>query len=52
MYDLKSNPPLLIQLTFGADGDSTDPAPSPGGAVRPHFTSTADLTGSGVVGSN
>ena len=43
-------PPRLTQLTFGTDGDSTDPAPGPGGAVRIHFASTADLTNSGVSG--
>jgi len=49
-YDVSVVPPRLKQLTFGTDGDSTDPAPGPGGAVRIHFTSTADLTGSGVSG--
>jgi Tol biopolymer transport system component len=43
-------PPRLTQLTFGTDGDSTDPAPGPGGAIRIHFASTADLTNSGVSG--
>lgn len=49
-YDMSAIPPKLKQLTFGTDGDSTDPAPGPGGAVRIHFTSTADLTNSGVSG--
>ncbi len=48
--DLAAIPPKLKQLTFGTDGDSTDPAPGPGGAVRLYFTSTADLTASGTAG--
>lgn len=50
--DLGIVPPKLTQLTFGTDGDSKDPAPGPGGAIRVHFTSTADLTSSGVTGVN
>jgi hypothetical protein len=49
-YDMSTVPPKLTQLTFGTDGDSTDPVPGPGGAVRIHFTSTADLSNSGVSG--
>ncbi|MCC6766612.1 MAG: PD40 domain-containing protein [Deltaproteobacteria bacterium] len=49
-YDMFTVPPRLKQLTAGTDGDSTDPAPGPGGAIRIHFTSTADLTNSGVSG--
>jgi len=48
--DLAATPPKLAQLTFGTDGDSTDPAPGPGGAVRLYFTSTADLTATGTAG--
>jgi Tol biopolymer transport system component len=48
--DLAAVPPKLTQLTFGTDGDSTDPAPGPGGAVRLYFTSTADLSGTGTAG--
>jgi hypothetical protein len=50
--NLGTVPPKLTQLTFGTDGDSTDPAPGPKGTVRVHFTSTADLTGSGISGVN
>ncbi len=49
-YNMATVPPRLTQLTFGTDGDSTDPAPGPGGAIRIHFASTADLTNSGVSG--
>lgn len=48
--NMATTPPRLTQLTFGTEGDSTDPAPGPGGAVRIHFASTADLTNSGVSG--
>ncbi|MEO6026120.1 MAG: hypothetical protein ABIR79_04565 [Candidatus Binatia bacterium] len=48
--DLTAIPPKLTQLTFGTDGDSTDPAPGPGGAVRLYFTSTADLSDTGTAG--
>ena len=48
--DLAQVPPKLTQLTFGTDGDTTEPAPGPGGAVRLFFTSTADLSGTGTAG--
>lgn len=50
MLDLTQIPYKLTQVTFGTDGDSTDPAPGPGGATRLYFTSTADLDNSGVSG--
>ena len=50
MLDLNQTPFKLTQVTFGTDGDSTDPAPGPGGATRLYFTSTADLDNSGVSG--
>jgi Tol biopolymer transport system component len=50
MLDLGQVPFKLTQVTFGTDGDTTDPAPGPGGATRLYFTSTADLKGTGVTG--
>ncbi len=51
MLNLGRIPYKLTQVTFGTDGDTTDPAPGPGGATRLYFTSTADLKGTGVSGT-
>jgi hypothetical protein len=51
--DLRTSPPLLTQMTFGTDGDSTRPAPNgTKGKVRFFFHSTATLNAGGAPGTD
>jgi Tol biopolymer transport system component len=50
--DLFAAPHILTQVTFGSDGDSSDPAPNGTASRERHFfVSTADLTGAGGAGT-